>query len=653
MLGELSQDEKDILERVTARYEAADSGLHASLRERWDEFDGLYNNYSDFKRSWREASENDRDSVLHDGRREFGYELFIPHTFAVVELTLARELAHRPRLIVEPGDRASEPKAESVRWLLEQQMRAIDYELVLQRVGKAALIYNLGVQKTFWQKEERDVRKLEKVAGAWVRSNPYRDVVRDRPMAQSILPYDWFWDPYADSIENCGYAIHRFFRPTSYVLAKLGLDPATAPERTPWPALYGRLTKDEVEGAGARDGFASTWQGRARGEGVEMGRGETIPGESLHEIWEYHDGEQVVVILDKQWPVVMAENQCWRGGLAGTFQVFRPTEVPGRMYGKGAVEPIRDLQLELNQLRTDRRWAAKLKLLATYAYNQDAVDPDDIKIGTGRLVGVQGDPGNVLKELVPGDIPFSSHKEEDALLADFTRTTGLADPTELAGAVSETATGVQMVQQATQVRTRMATRRAALELARPLAVAWLELNQQRILEPVDVRIPAMPRPDAPTRTHDWLAVGPEDLQGSFDIEVQDLSTSAEDIAQRRQDAQIFQALAQDPRLDGRKMLLLTLESLGVVRPEEHLAPDATVPDEALDMIHGALVQQFGLDPMAVKLVMQQVLGQALDAREQAERGGTPTTPNRPQAAQSGQQTTPNGGGAQPLQAVGS
>jgi hypothetical protein len=71
-----------------------------------------------------------------------------------------------------------------------------------------------------------------------------------------------------------------------------------------------------------------------------------------HEVWEFHDGEQVITVLDRQWPVQMAKNPLWHGELP--FQVYRPNRIPHRMVGRGEVEPNEDLQDEINTFRTQR-----------------------------------------------------------------------------------------------------------------------------------------------------------------------------------------------------------------------------------------------------------------------------------------------------------
>jgi hypothetical protein len=347
-------------------------------------------------------------------------------------------------------------------------------------------------------------------------------------------------------------------------------------------ALEGRLEREDVEGLNSTARFTQVKQGRSTSRGMSAEPSATMAGATpgrggkVHEVWEFHDAEtkRVAVILDRKLPVAQGAFPNWRGDSA--FEIYRPSEVPGQIPGKGAIEPSEDLQRDTNMLRTNRQWNALLKLHQTYAYNDGVVDPDDIKIGPGALVGVNGDPNGLLAPLTTGDIPPSSYNEEQALLADFFRTSGLQDPNEQSAA-PETATGVQLVQQATQARTWLTTRRAALEIVKPSAKYWLQLNKQRILDPVPVRIPQAPGSpsDLP---YNFLEVGPDELQkAEFDIEIEG-GLEAENVAQDRQDAQMLFGLAQNPQLDGMKMLILGLEKCGLRDVEQYLAPQSQSVD---------------------------------------------------------------------------
>jgi hypothetical protein len=90
------------------------------------------------------------------------------------------------------------------------------------------------------------------------------------------------------------------------------------------------------------------------------------------------------------------------------------------------------------------------------------------------------------------------------------------------------------------------TRRAEIELIKPLGEHWVRLNQRHIVEQRDVRTPAPPVPGrAGAAWAQHYKLGPNELAGNFDIEVDGGSTTPENVPQMRQDAQII-ALTMAP-----------------------------------------------------------------------------------------------------------
>jgi hypothetical protein len=207
------------------------------------------------------------------------------------------------------------------------------------------------------------------------------------------------------------------------------------------------------------------------------------------------------------------------------------------------IDPIEDLQRELDWLRTDRRWNAMMKLHQTYAYNDGVVDPAQIKIGPGRLIPVNGDPRDLLVPLTVGDIPNSGYQEEAALRADIERTTGVDDTVAgNDGGAAQTATGVQLVQAAAGVRIQAYTRRMELELIKPqaVAVAGAEPAAHRGWSS-EMRVPSMPRPGEPDGAGRGGRSGRRQMAGEFDVEPEGGATAPDNVPQDRQDAQMLMA----------------------------------------------------------------------------------------------------------------
>jgi hypothetical protein len=79
---------------------------------------------------------------------------------------------------------------------------------------------------------------------------------------------------------------------------------------------------------------------------------------------------------------------------------------------------MRHLQYEINTLRSQRRDAATLALMRTFAYNETAVDADDLVFGPNMAIPVSGDPRDFLYPIPIPELPGSSYREEEAIVAD-------------------------------------------------------------------------------------------------------------------------------------------------------------------------------------------------------------------------------------------
>lgn len=573
-------DHKALLERIVGRFDSAYGGVHAKFRSKAERFYGLYSNFTD----WRDSNggaidRRDRD-VAREAKREWGAELFIPYAFSTVEEVLPRILANTPRVIVKPKAQRWENNAPNMKQIVDSQLAAIDYELRLQRVARDGLIYGLGVQKTYWatKKAESKVLAPSMLDGTrWV-VEPQSKTVMDDPVIEWVDPWDFVWDPFACEVQECEWVIHRSWRSTDYCKRQL--------ESGRW---VGPTVEDIEMGPGGKSKYTEAWQNRMKVDGYSDFRAGDV-----HEVWEYHDGDQVVTVLDRQWIVQQGPNPAWHGELP--FQVFRPTPVNGRMVGRGEIEPIEDLQAEINTLRSQRRDNATVVLQRSFAYADGMIDPGDFKLGPGLGIPTLGDPREVLFPLPVGDIPNSGYQEEQALMSDFFRTSGLSDSS--GGGIAETATGAQLAYQQVGQRIKQKTRNCEIELVRAAGRQVMALNQQKILTNRDVRVPAAPMPGEPDRRWAWKQVGPAELAGEFELDIEGGSLAPENVPQQRADAQMMQQLsASSPMLNPEMATRFILKNMGVEDPESFIQPQQPPPDlrPALELLVKA-----GVDESLVK-----------------------------------------------------
>lgn len=634
---DLTDDQKRLVSRVTERKSRFEQSIGREYRERCDHFYGLYRAYSGLRSSLRGVTDRrDRDDRVRGTRSTFGADLHIPYIFSVIETVVPRVLSNDPKVLILPREGAAEDSSYNMKCVVDTQQSAMNYAVRLQKTAKSGLMYGLGVQKLRWRFEERQsmslVRRPIRMPGQpeW-RPKIGRQVRWDDPWVEGIDPRDFFWEPTAGDLDSCGWAIHRSWREPDYVVSMLrsgqwtGLDPAKV---------------DQI-GPSSPDAFSSTWSERMRAQGFS---GFDTRGQQLHEVWEFHDGEQVITVLDGQVPVVSGPNPYWHGELP--FSVYRPSILEGEMIGVGMVEVMEHLQREMDTLRSQRRDNATVVLQQPFAYQDGLVEASDLRLGPAQAIPTLADPREVIMPIKFGDIPNSGYQEELAIKADIERVTGIDDSSQGVGGGDQTATGVQLVQAAANVRTQNMTKLLASEVIKRTGRQWVALNQQRIVNARDVRVPYTPEPgEEPTRMWAWKRMGPAELAGQMAFEVDGGALPPENVPQMRQDANLKVMVMGSPlgqMLDPRKMAESILKDMGIKNPEGYIAAQQEqVPADVVHRIAGILQERLGLDPQAAQAIIGQALDEGTaDAQDaQGDQGGDQGAP-----PPDGPQDQPNGNG---------
>jgi hypothetical protein len=623
------QDEalQDILKEVKKRKDESEAAQRP-YKARWREWYGLHRNYRKFARELTTAGEADRDEVVREGQREFGAELFIPYAFTVIESTVPRVLMNNPRMKIKPKKGMKTEAIDAVKMMYEERQSEIDYALKLVPVARRGLKYGLGVGKTFWEREGRNRPVLERTMvprriKSMFRSEPMPAqtefvVSSEGPSIEDVEIEDFFWDPVAKNIPTSRYAIHRTWRDTRYVREMV--------DRGIWLPI----DVDAIAEGGPQSGRTEMLSERAKAAGLE---GFDSKQGKLHEVWEYHDGDMVHTVLNGQLVVQTKPNPFNHRELP--FQIFRPTLQEGEFVGIGEIEPIVHLQYELNTLRSQRRDNATLVLQKAFMYAEGLVDPADLVVGPGRGIPVYGNPNEVIVPLNFGDIPASGYQEEMAIKSDIETATGISDTVAggsgQSNASAETATGIQLVQAASNVRVEMKTKMLTSEYIKPQAMQWKELWRERAGEaPIEVTV------EGPNG-YEFIQVSSEDLDLVQAIIPEDDSTMPENGPQKKNDAlALYNQTRGNEVIDPRKAAKHLLSEYDIPDAEDWVLPEQTMMNPQVAQIVGETLAvsltQAGLKPDQAQKValatMQHVMEQTQvsqppQAAEQAQNGAAP------------------------------
>lgn len=597
------EDERALTEQVVECALSFEKGIGADFKTQSEKRYEQYRGFSAFKHAWISGDE-DRDEVLHEAKKDWGANLHIPLSFRTIETMVPRAVAQRPKLLYLPRKPEFEENTENVRILIDAQQENIDIDLAFQAVMRAGRIYGLGVGKAYWMTKTATRRPVIRAtfADKYIPS-PKLETVKtfDDPYFEDVDIFDFGWDPYGSSIETCGWVYHRIWMSTATVLDRIASGV--------WNTQTAQtLDAESLSTTGSSRLYDEVWESRMRASGLPGFN--TDRKEHPHEVLEFHDGERVITVLDRMGTMQAAENPCLG---EKPFQVYRPTPLQRQMVGIGDLEPLEHLQRELDTLRSQRRDAATIALSAGFAYDDGAVEEDDLVFGPNAAIRVtNANPRDAIMPLQVRDVPGSGYQEESVIRQDFDAVPGLTDALDnTPGPNASTATEAQLVQAALGARIELSSRRFEIEVVRGVAQAFLKLNQRMILADRDpVRLPEEgmdPETAAREGRWKWFEVGPLGLRGEWAIIPEGGSMAARNVPQDRQDAmQIMQLFGQNPHIDPKRPLMQALKLFGVKEPESWLRQQAPpVPPAALEAL-----ARMGVD--------QRLIERAVQAAQQAD-----------------------------------
>ena len=602
-------EEKDALNELMACVESWEGSIGPEFRDRCMKFYRQYRGFRKWRDDWTVAGPRDKDGLLYDAKKQWGAHLHIPLSFRTIETQVPAAVAHRPHLLYLPRMERWAENVANVRMLIDSQQEQIDIDLPFQAVMRSGRIYGLGIGKAYWRKEYALRRKIKRKI---FKPDEYKvgklelATVFDDPDFEDVDIFDFMWDPFGSAMTGAGrvrWVVHRMWLGTEAVMERIrsGL----------WNTETAKLLDAETVQSmgGDQSKYDEIWQDRWEASGLPSFSGTSATrSEPIHEVLEWHNGQEVYTALDRRALVQRAENQCV--GMI-PFQVYRPTPLQKQMVGIGDLEPLEHLQRELDTLRSQRRDAATLALCAGYAFDDGAIDEEDLVLGPAAAIRVtNARPSDALMPLNVKDVPGSGYQEEQIIRTDFDVVSGVNDALNPQQGAVSTATEALLVQASLSRRIELASRRFEIEVVRNVARAFLYLDQRMILENRE----PIRQPDhgldmleaAQEGRWKWFPIGPGEIRGEFEIIPEGGSMAARNIPQDRQDAvQMMQIFGQHPNIDPRRPLMKALELFGIKDPESWLKQQAPpVPPAALDALARAGVDKRLID-QALRIAQQE------------------------------------------------
>jgi hypothetical protein len=591
-------DERASVELVCACVESFENGIGRSFRDNCIKRYKQYRSFSRWRDAWVRSGPNDKDALLYDAKDTWGAQLHIPLSFRTIEAMVPRAIAHRPRMLYLPTDPRWEDGVEAVQMLIDRQQENIDIDLAFQTVMRSGRIYGLGVSKTFWRTEYAPQRRSQRRTIRLPGQNDYIQgplkyaKVFDDPDFEDVDVFDFMWDPFGSEVNRrtnrVGWITHRLWFSLETVMDRI--------RSGAWNTASAQaLTEDDVRGMGGRSKYDEVWSDRMEASGFTNAR-DFARGEQIHEVWEYHDGERVLTVLDRRVLVQDAENPCLG---QFPFQVYRPTPLQYEMVGIGDLEPLEHLQRELDTTRSQIRDAATLALAPAIFFDDGAIEEDEIVLGPHGATRVSNArPSDAVYFAPKPDLPASAFEVEQSIRADIDAVSGFSDQitNDQGGGPIGTATEAQLAQASLSRRIELSSHRFEVEIVRHSARGFLVMDQRMILESRTLRQPGeglTPEQAYEQGRWRWVQVGPGELQGEWEIIPEGGSMAAKNVVQDRADGmQAMQIFGQNPFIDPQQVLLYSLKKFGVQNPKSWLKQQAPpVPPEAVAALKRSLPER--------------------------------------------------------------
>lgn len=470
------------------------------------------------------------------------FNRFIPYTAAAIDLILPRLAGRLPTFEVTSLAEENQMAASIMQKLVEWYLDKIDFHDFEVRYIKSALTYGTAIVQVGW-----DLRAKAYHPDVAKRMGKDKKIVADEPVLQ-IIPIEQVF-PHPRKVK-----IHDEF--PMVILEKATLYDLKTDKNLD-QSIVSKL--GEPVGADKAITFSQTNKQPLKNINSINQPQETPVYEKLTYYGLFDvagDGEMVesiITVVDGTHVARLEQNPFWHQCKPFVKLDFNPD--PESFFNDGMIKQLKDLQLELNELRNVRSMARALSLKAPLMVDRAAnVDLDVMKWSPEAIIpydaGFSRKP--IQKLEIDGQL-LALDREETAVKGDMQLRSGVNDVVtgtrDVGVQGGDTATGASIAAEQTNLRYRIQA--ILIDNAMKKIGEQLIWNlQQFIDQPKAFRI--LGKEDG----QQWLDIKPEMIRGEgdnlieYDFQVQPMSTLVEPKSAKRERIMVLKNLyGQDPRID--------------------------------------------------------------------------------------------------------
>lgn len=462
----------------------------------------------------------------------------VPYTTATINTIVPRMVQNETKFRYVGETAQDDKNAPTMTELANDQMRKDNLEITKIDGFTETLILGTAVYKVPWVKETLEAdydTPLFEVGGKKIGKlrKTIKKTIFDGPQVEHILLDDFYFDPYGWEINGknaCDWVGHRKLVNESYLVKKYGKD------------ILDKIAKSE----------ANTDE-RAQKSQNDV----TLPVDKhkkAHELFEYWEDDRKVVLIDRSYVAEDIPNPF--NDKKKPFLITVDHKVPHQLLGIGEIEFLQGLQtLMTNFVRqaADKQTQAEQNIVFLEkgsGLNKDKFNSqpfgihtvDDLsKIKFEKLDGV--DPMTI--EIIQ---MLKTFHDSVSGTSDFSKGNG-------DGNLNDTATGIQLIQEAANFIFQIKTKLAKKMFMEGLADFLVSRNQQFLTKTVTVRVKAEDGSDQ------YIDISKKDITGNF-IAVIEEDAPLNDSIRKSEALQLYRQFQDDNEVDQTELKRSVLEAFG-------------------------------------------------------------------------------------------
>jgi len=411
-------------------------------------------------------------------------KFFIPKIFEIVEQKTPMMIAHNPKYIITPRFNDNIPYMQILRDYLSYVWDEEDMNDKIESWVKDMLIYGTGIGKVDWKQitanEVTKEERLDEITDELITEEIEEEVVRlELPTFDTIDIFDFKTDPRFPTLEQSEANIHS--------IDNVSLSELMADEE-----MYFNLKNIKTKHIPAESSDTSEQQEKRSSLGI------STPGEDVDEnklnVKEYwglfsmtgkpEDETECTITTVNDEVVIRVEKNDMN---MRPFIAVKAKIVPHEFYGIGEVEPLEDLQIELNTIRRQRMDYTNSILNPEWLMSSSSgINPTQLVHKPNNII--IADDMNGLKILEKPGVPMAGYNEEAQILRDIQTVSQTTDVTDSGGSsgFQNTATGVSARVQQQSRSANNVVKHLEKGIAE-IGKKFLLLSKYNITEPIQVR----------------------------------------------------------------------------------------------------------------------------------------------------------------------